>query len=31
MCGGDKDDWWESKYATTIKAKNEIGQYLQKY
>ena len=31
MCGVDRDDWWASKYATTIKAKNNIGQYLQEY
>ena len=31
MCGVDKDDCWASKYAKTIKAKNGISQYLQKY
>ena len=31
MCGVDKDDWWASKYSTTIEAKNGIGQYLQEY
>ena len=31
MWGVHNDDWWASKYATTIKAKNGIGQYLQEY
>ena len=31
MCGVDKDNWWASKYATTAKANNGIGQYLQEY
>ena len=31
MCFVDKDDWWASKYATIIEAKNGIDQYLQKY
>ena len=30
MCGVYKDDWWASKYVTTMKAKNGIDQYLQK-
>ena len=29
MCGVDKHDWWASKHAITIKAKNGIGKYLQ--
>ena len=28
MCGVDYHDWWASKYATTIKAKNGIDQHL---
>ena len=31
MCGVDKHDWWASKYAKTMKAKNGSDQYLQKF